>query len=256
MPENTDARFSRTELLIGEEGVRRLAAAHITLFGLGGVGAYAAEAVARAGVGRITLVDCDVVEPSNLNRQLVALESTLGRAKVEVAKERIRDIHPQAIVSAIRTYAGPDNLDALLEGAEFVIDAIDAVDAKVHLLSACHRRRIPVVSCMGAARKLRPTGVRVADLRQTRQCPLARTVRQRLRKEGILEGILCVFTEEPARPNLHTPASPDSRDEFQELPQKTLPQGSISYVPGIVGLTAAGVAISALLGVDVPSRPA
>lgn len=254
MPENIDARFSRTELLIGEEGVRRLAAAHITLFGLGGVGSFAAEAVARAGVGRITLVDFDVVESSNLNRQLLALESTLGRAKVDVAKDRIHDIHPRASVKAIKALAGPDNLDALLEGAECVIDAIDMIDAKVHLLSACYRRQIPVVSCMGAARKLRPTGVRVADLRQTRQCPLARTVRQRLRKEGILEGILCVFTEEPARPCPSADEPSDSPNDFQNLSRKASPQGSISYVPGLIGLTAAGVAISALLGVDTRDR--
>lgn len=235
-----DSRFGRTALLVGEAGVQRLAAAQVALFGLGGVGAYAAEAIARAGIGRITLVDFDLVEPSNLNRQLVALESTLGRPKVEVARERIADIHPAAQVTAVQAFAGPGNIASLIQGADFVIDAIDTVDAKVALLIACRQAGIPVVSCMGAARQRSTSGIQVADLSQTRQCPLARIIRQRLRKAGISEGIPCVYSEAPAQAGAFLAEPADT-------PRQKQPQGSISFVPGIVGLTAAGVVINALL---------
>jgi tRNA A37 threonylcarbamoyladenosine dehydratase len=235
-----DLRFQRTALLVGEEGLRRLAGAHVAIAGLGGVGSYAAEAIGRAGVGRITLADFDVVEATNLNRQLVALESTIGRPKANVAAERLREINPEAEVRVMRAFVGPDNLDAFLGDAGYVIDAIDSVEAKVQLLAAAHARGLHVVSCMGAANKLSPVGVCVDDIGATRYCPLARVVRQGLRRMGIDSGIRCVYTRENRGVNVESGTTDEQR--------KKRVQGSISYVPGLVGLTAAGVVVNDILG--------
>ena len=245
VPSGVNAPFGRTELLVGEEGVRALAKAHVTVFGLGGVGSYAVEALARAGVGRLTLVDFDVIEASNLNRQLVALHSTLGRSKVDVAAERIRDINPHAQVHTIASFAERETLDALLEDSpDHVVDAIDTVGAKVALLETTFRRGLPVVSCMGAANKLMPTGIQVADIADTCYCPLARAVRLGLRKRGIEGGIRCVYSHE----DRGVVRSADTDSAETSRPAKQRIQGSISYVPGIVGLTAAGLVICGLLG--------
>ena len=245
MTQGPDARFGRTELLVGAEGLRRLAEAHVAIFGLGGVGSYAVEAIARAGVGHIRLVDFDTLEPSNLNRQLFALESTLGRPKVDVARERIADIHSKARVEAIRAFADAENLDELLAGMDYVIDAIDTVHAKVALLTAAHQRGLPVVSCMGAANKLLPTDIRVADIRDTEYCPLARVIRQRLRKAGIETAIRCVYSTENRGIVEDTAENPEGL-------RKTRIQGSIAYVPGIIGLTAAGLVVSDMLQAGAP----
>jgi tRNA A37 threonylcarbamoyladenosine dehydratase len=242
-----DDRFGRTELLVGADGLQRLAEATVAVFGLGGVGSYAVEAIARAGVGHILLVDFDVVEVSNLNRQLFALGNTLGQPKVEIAKARIREINPAACVDARQSFAGPDNLDDLLPpGLGYAIDAIDSVAAKVHLLATLRQRGIFAVSCMGAANKLSPTGIRVEDIGRTRACPLARVVRQRLRKLGITNGIPCVYSEENLGAVESVPDA-DTEDSGEKTWRKTRVQGSISYVPGIIGLTAAGVVINEIL---------
>ncbi len=242
MGSNPDGPFGRTELLVGEKGADRLAAASVIIFGIGGVGSYAAEAIGRASVGHITLVDFDTVEPSNINRQLLALHSTLGRAKVDVARARLLDINPDATVRTLNAFADEALITQLLDSkTHYVLDAIDSIDSKVALLLQSYTMGCPTVSCMGAANKLCPTGVRVADIGKTQYCPLARTIRQRLRKQGVTSGIRCVYTEETQRAPLPDP---------QQEGTKKRAQGSISFVPGIIGLTAAGVLINDILNVS------
>ena len=234
-------RHSRTRLLVGEDGLRRLAAAHVAVFGVGGVGSYAVEALARAGIGQLTLVDFDRVTPSNINRQLIALESTVGRPKVEVACDRVHDINPAARVTTLFLRADAPAVAAILDsGVSHVVDAIDHVADKAALLAEVYRRGLGLISCMGAANKLDPGGILVADIGETRECPLARAVRHRLRKLNISHGIRCVYSRE----NLKSQA----RMEPDGTPAKTRIQGSISHVPGLVGLTAAGVIIQDILG--------
>ncbi|MBR1986917.1 MAG: tRNA threonylcarbamoyladenosine dehydratase [Mogibacterium sp.] len=217
-------RDSRTIKLIGEEGLSLLKASSVLIVGVGGVGSYAAEAVARAGVGRITLMDGDIVQPSNLNRQLVALTSTLGRNKAEVMAERIRDINPEAEVTALaRFYEEDDALD--LTEYDWIIDAIDSVIAKTALIKTAVEKDVNIVSAMGAAGKF-DTQFKVADISKTSTCPLAKVMRKRLRETGI-EHLPVVYSEE----------KPVPRDG--EL-------GTLSYVPGSAGLCLAGYVIRSI----------
>ena len=217
-------RDSRTIKLIGEEGLARLKDSSVLIIGNGGVGSYAAEAVARAGVGRITLMDGDSVQPSNLNRQLVALTSTLGRNKAEVMAERIRDINPDADVTALaRFYKEDDTLD--LTAYDWIIDAIDSVIAKTALIKNAVEKDVNIVSAMGAAGKF-DTQFKVADISNTSTCPLAKVMRKRLRDIGI-EHLPVVYSEE----------KPVPRDG--DL-------GTLSYVPGSAGLCLAGYVIRAI----------
>ncbi len=220
-----DDRYSRTRKLIGEEGLSRLRAASVLVVGVGGVGSYAAEAVARAGIGKITLMDGDSVQPSNLNRQLVALTSTLGMNKAEVMAERIRDIDPATEVTALgRFYEENDQLD--LTAYDWVIDAIDSVFAKTALIRTATEKGVNIVSAMGAAGKF-DTQFRVADISKTSTCPLAKVMRKRLREEGI-EHLPVVYSEE----------KPVPRDG--DL-------GTLSYVPGSAGLCLAGYVIRSII---------
>lgn len=250
-------RFSRTRLLVGDEGMERLCNAYVGVFGLGGVGSYALEALARAGVGRLLLVDCDDVESSNINRQLLALDNTVGRPKVEVARERIHLINPDAEVETAKTFVTSEIAASLIQrGIGFAIDAIDALGAKVYLILSLHASGVRFVSAMGAASKLGVRDIRVADISDTRHCPLARRIRQRLKRHGVVRGVRCVYSEElPKGPQ--EPVVLDEEDdaessgaEAKALKRRVL--GSISYVPGIIGLTAAGVIISDILNVSEP----
>lgn len=217
-------RYSRTRQLIGEEGLELLKASSVLIVGIGGVGSYAAEAVARAGVGNITLMDGDSVQPSNLNRQLVALTSTIGRNKAEVMAERIRDIDLGTKVTALaRFYEEDDDLD--LTAFDWVIDAIDSVFAKTALIKTAMEKDINIVSAMGAAGKF-DTQFKIADISKTSTCPLAKVMRKRLREIGI-EHLPVVFSEE----------KPVPRDG--EL-------GTLSYVPGAAGLCLAGYVIRSI----------
>ncbi len=218
-------RDSRTVKLIGEDGLARLKAASVLIVGVGGVGSYAAEAVARAGAGRITIMDGDTVQPSNLNRQLVALTSTLGRNKAEVMAERIRDINPDTDVTALaRFYEEDDALD--LTAFDWVIDAIDSVIAKTALIKTAVEKDVNIVSAMGAAGKF-DTQFKVADISKTSTCPLAKVMRKRLREIGI-EHLPVVYSEE----------KPVPRDG--DL-------GTLSYVPGSAGLCLAGYVIRSIV---------
>ena len=240
-------RFSRTRLLVGDEGIERLRAAHVALFGLGGVGSYALEALARAGVGHLLLVDFDTIEPSNINRQLLALDNTVGRAKVDVARERVALINPDARVETARTFVTPGNVGALLtDDIGHVVDAIDAVTPKIHLLRTLHGGSRPFVACMGAAAKRSPTAITVGDISETHDCPLARRVRQGLRRQGIRTGVRCVYTDEPPQaPGRPRQASDSAQtgDTEADRHRHRAPLGTISYVPGLIGLTAAGIII-------------
>lgn len=240
-------RFSRTELLIGTEGVAALQQASVAIFGLGGVGSYAAEALCRAGIGSLTLVDFDSVCVSNINRQLHALEGTVGQGKAELMADRLRQINPAATIMPLAEFYSAETSDRLLAGGfDYVLDAIDHFTSKVHLLQRCRQRGIPVISSMGAAMKLDPSLIRVADIAATSRCRMARSVRKLLRREGIDAGITVVYSVEPFR------AVRDAAPTALELPdggqwQRRVTLGSISYIPAIFGMTMAGVVVNDLL---------
>ncbi len=231
-PDGSDWR-ERTRLLIGASGLENLARAKVTVVGLGGVGSYCAEALARAGVGSLVLVDGDSVSPSNLNRQIIALSDTIGLPKAEVMADRIRRINPACVVSPKVMWVSRDNATGLLSPergrVHCIADAIDSIPAKLDLIEACLKSGVDIISSMGAGNRLDPTRFKVADISQTHACPIARAVRQGLRKRGIGSGLTVVFSDEP--PVLHRPG----------------PVGSISTVPGAAGLAMAGAIIRALV---------
>ena len=196
---NQEEAFSRTGMLLGADAVRRLQQSRVAVFGLGGVGSYAAEALARTGVGALVLVDHDTVSPSNLNRQILALHSTLGRKKAEVMRERLLDINPGLLVSAHDCFYLPGNDNRLLDGCDYIVDAIDTVSAKIALVEAARERGIPIISCMGTGNKTDPTRLEVADLAETSVCPLCRVMRRELRKRGIPHLRVVYSREEPHR---------------------------------------------------------
>ena len=232
---------SRTEILTGPEGLVKLKEATVIIAGLGGVGGYAAEAVARAGAGRIVLIDFDKVAPSNCNRQILALQSTLGRYKTDVARERITDINPDTEIIIINKRLLPENIAELIPDYDnsYAIDAIDEVPSKVALIHELVKRKTPFVSSMGAGSRLDPSGIVTADISKTSYCPLARTVRRKLKEIEIYKGVRCIYSQTP----LPRKKTKDSTAENGERVQ-----GSISYMPGIFGLTAAGVIIGDILG--------
>ncbi len=219
---------SRTAMLVGEEGVNRLKNAHVLLFGLGGVGSYTAEALARAGVGAITLVDGDTVSLSNINRQLPALHSTVGKSKVAVVAERIADINPDCQVIKKHLFYSAETEDEVdFSQATYVADAIDTVTSKLLLIEKAKKLCLPVISCMGAGNKLDPTRFQVAPIEKTSVCPLARVMRNELRKRGIT-GVKAVYSQE--EPFLQVPKT----NQRKQTP------GSLSFVPSVAGLVMAG----------------
>lgn len=232
--------LSRTELLLGRERLERLRRANVLVVGLGGVGAYAAEQLCRAGVGAMTLVDGDRVDVTNKNRQLPALDSTVGLPKAEVLAARFRDINPDIRLRVICDFVGEDDVESLLASGpyDYVVDAIDTLAPKVALLACCVRKRVPVVSSMGAGGKMDPSQVRVVDISRTTDCRLARVVRGRLRKQGIDRGIAAVFSPEPVEPQAIVAA--DSANKKSNV-------GTISYIPPLFGCFCASVVIRALV---------
>jgi len=234
---------TRTAMILGPDGVARLAAARVCVVGLGAVGSYATEALARVGIGGLRLVDHDFVQESNLNRQLFALRSTLGRRKADVARERVLDIHPACVTETLDLFVHEETLDqVLVPPVDVVVDAIDAWTPKMRLLEAAVRAGIPVVSAMGAARKTDPMAVRVADLSETRICPLAKMIRKNLRKRGIETGIRCVFSiEEPLE--ILDPAEPVVEEPSFRRGRERRTMGSLSTLTGIFGLVVANEVI-------------
>ena len=227
-------QHSRTAMLIGEEGVARLQGAHVAVFGVGGVGGYVVEALARAGVGTLSLFDADTVSESNLNRQIIALRSTVGLPKVKAAAARIRDIDPAITVHTHEVFYLPENADAFdLSQYDFVVDAIDTVSAKMELIRRTRAAGVPIICSMGTGNKLDPTAFRVANIEKTDTCPLARTIRNLCKKEGI-KGVRVVYSAE--QPLGGTLADGHGRHA----------PGSISFVPAAAGLCIAGEVIRAL----------
>ena len=215
--------------MFGNEAVERLAAAHVLVIGVGGVGAYAAEMLARAGVGELTLVDGDMVSLSNINRQLIAMHSTVGRCKVNLLAERLTDINPSIRLHPLCEYIHDDITARLLDAAhyDFVADAIDTLSPKVYLLHSAYMRRIPTVSSMGSGGKLDPTQVRIADIAATEGCRLARAVRKRLHRLGVVSGITAVYSAEPV--------ASDSVIETEGERNKRSNTGTVSYMPAVFG---------------------
>jgi len=242
-------RFVRLRAFLGTEGFLRLQGAFVTVIGLGAVGGYATEALARAGIGRLRLVDFDRVRPSNFNRQILALQGNVGRFKTEAARERISQINPDCQVEALTLFAHKDTLDRLLAGPpSLVVDAIDGLNPKAELLAELSRRGIPVVSSMGAALRKDPTLVRVGPLSKTKECPLARRLRKRLRGLHVdLDRITCVYSIEPMdeRARAAIGDQPDNDDETHGRTRR--PLGSLPTMTGIFGLTCAHVAIQMLI---------
>lgn len=225
--------FIRTQALIGEDAVKRLAECHVAVFGVGGVGGYICEALARGGVGHIDIFDADTVSESNLNRQIVALHSTISRPKVDVMRDRILDINPDCRVTAHQVFYLPDNADQFdLSGYDYIADAVDTVTAKLELVVRAQRLGIPIISAMGAGNKLDPTAFKVADISATSVCPLARTMRRELKARGIYH-LKVVYSEEP--PKVAAGAG-----------QHRTPS-SISFVPSVMGLIIGGEIIKSLV---------
>lgn len=223
-------QFARTEALIGKDNMNKLKNARVIVFGIGGVGSFAAEALARAGVGSLDLVDRDLVDITNLNRQIIALHSTLGQPKVEVMKTRILDIVPDACVTAHKMFYLPETASQLeLKDYDYIIDAVDTVTAKIELISRAVALEVPVISSMGTGNKLDPSQFRIATIRQTSVCPLAKVMRRELRKRGIEDVKVLYSREEPRKnQNMKTPSS-------------------ISFVPSVAGLMLAGEVIKDLI---------
>lgn len=220
--------LERTGWLVGKDVLNRLQQSHFILIGLGGVGSYAAEAVARCGIGKITLIDPDRVEASNLNRQLPALHSTLGKFKVEVVRERILDINPSVQVIALPFAYDSSTSKSILEvKPDYVLDAIDSLSDKVHLIKACLELHIPMISSMGTANRVDPTQFIVADISETRICPLARRLRRELHRENIYQGVRVVYSQETPRP----------------ITEGAGGLGTVSFVPPVAGLIMASAAI-------------
>lgn len=240
---NNEHFSSRTEMLIGRESVDRLAKMSVMIAGLGGVGSYAVEALVRVGVGRVILIDGDVVSVSNLNRQLYALHSTVGHYKTDVAKARITDISPQCKVSLYTQWITPDNVETFFpESPDYMIDAIDQVDAKVALLLEASKRNIPILSVMGTGNQLTAENFCLADISKTHDCPLARKVRLKLRKEGLDKGLQVLYAPGP---KLKPEREVDS--DREETQGGRTPPGSLSFVPPVAGMLAAGAVVRALI---------
>ncbi len=239
---NTNPLFERTHILIGDEGIERLQNSHIFLAGMGGVGSFTAEALGRMGVGKMTLVDHDVVSGSNMNRQLVALSSTVGDAKADVMANRILDVNPNCDITLIKEFLTPDTIpDIILNNSiDVVVDAIDSLSSKSALLETAWRNDMTVFASMGAGGKLDPTQVRTADLMDTSMCKLAKHLRGQLRKRGVGKGIQTVYS-------LESPLPPLPPEEVGRGRPRAV-NGTVSYMPSIFGLTLAGLVINHIVG--------
>ena len=236
-----DNWLSRTELLYGKEKIERLQKAHVLVVGLGGVGAYAAEQLCRAGIGEMTLIDADTVELTNLNRQLPALRSTLGKPKVEVICQRMKDINPDIILHPIHEFLRDERTQEVLDSARFdyVVDAIDSLSPKVYLIYFAMQRQLPLVSVMGAGGKIDPSLVKACDIKKTHHCRLAHAIRKRLHRMGITTGFKAVFSPEPVNEEAVMLDADPGINKLSTV-------GTVSYMPAIFGCHAAAVVINDL----------
>lgn len=242
MENDMEERFLRTAYVIGDDAVKKLKQAKVILFGVGGVGSFCAEALARVGVGTLTLVDPDDVSTSNINRQLIALHSTVGKNKAEVMKARIADINPEANVSAIPMFYLPENADEIdLSEYDIILDAIDTVSAKIELAVRADKLGIPMISAMGTGNKLHPEKLEATDISKTQMCPLARVMRRELKARGIEHLRVVYSTETPV------PRHADYINEEDMKPGAKRIPGSVSFVPSAAGLLMASEAVGVLL---------
>ena len=233
-------QFSRTGLLLGEEAVEKLRRARVAVFGLGGVGGYVVEALARAGVGQLDLIDRDTVSLSNLNRQILATHKTIGMDKTEAARQRVLDINPDAVVRVYNLFYGPDTASCLdFSRFDYIVDAIDTVTAKLSMVEQARAAGTPIICCMGTGNKLDPSRFQVADISKTTMCPLARVMRKELGKRGIRH-LKVVYSQEEA-------LSPTGWEEEAAASGKRQIPGSVSFVPGAAGLILAGEVIRDLI---------
>lgn len=241
-------QFSRTELAVGPEGLEILKNSTVAVLGIGGVGSIAAEALARTGVGRIILIDKDVVDITNINRQVHALLSTVGKPKAELMKNRIADINPECDAIALKMFYTEETYEELFKyPLDYVLDASDTVSYKIHVIKECLRRKIPIISSMGAANKMDPSRFQVADISKTTVDPIARVIRQKLRKDGIHKGVKVVFsTEEPMLPreDVTQKIVPENAPEIRKAQN---PPASNAFVPPVAGLIMVSVAVRELL---------
>lgn len=232
--------FERSLLVFGEQGIANLNQSHVLVAGVGGVGGFIIEALARAGVGTLTIVDHDVVSPSNLNRQIIALKSTLGENKAEVMKSRIADINPLCQVNTVQSFLKPEDMDQLLStDYDYVVDAIDSLNCKVSLVETAVNKGLKVASSMGAGRRIDPGKIQITDISKTHTCGLARQMRQRLKKRRIKKGIPVVFSSE-------LPLPPGPMEEIEGARGRVV-NGTASYMPAIFGLMLAGVVVQDLV---------
>lgn len=237
----------RTELLLGNKNMEKLKTAHIAVFGIGGVGGYVAEALARSGIGRLDLIDNDIISESNINRQIIALCSTIGRHKTEVMKERIKDINPECEVTEYRCFFLPENqADFDFAKYNYIVDAVDTVTAKIELVLAARRAKIPVISSMGTGNKLGPSRFRVADIYQTSVCPLAKVMRKELKKKGV-EKLKTVFSDEEPKKYAESGLCINLMSDNSEKTLKRSIPGSLAYVPSVAGLMMASEVIKDIL---------
>ena len=235
-------QFARTRLLLGDDAINRLASARVAIFGIGGVGGYAAEALARSGVGTLDLIDSDTIAPSNLNRQIIATHSTLGMFKVDAAAARILDINPDATVNKYKVFYSPET-EGMFDFSQYsyIIDAIDTVTGKIALVVNSQAAGTPIISSMGAGNKLNPAAFEIADIYQTSVCPLARVMRRELKKRGI-KRLKVVYSKE-------TPIIPLDTDENLPEGKRQIP-GSVAFVPSVAGLIIAGEVVRELAGIS------
>ena len=229
------SRFERAELLLSSDSLNKLKDAKVIVFGIGGVGSYICEALARSGVGTICLVDNDTVSESNINRQLIALSSTIGLNKTDVMKERILDINPDCVVTSLPCFYTKEK-EVNIDGFDYVVDAIDTVTSKLTLIEEANRLSIPIISCMGTGNKLDPTEFEIADISKTSVCPLARVMRRELKSRGINHLKVLYSKEEPISPE----------NKITEDSRRSIP-GSVSFVPPVAGMIIAGEVIKDII---------
>lgn len=233
--------LARTELLIGKDALLKLTASHVVVVGLGGVGSYAAEFIARSGVGRMTIIDGDVVDPTNRNRQLPALATNHGMSKAMIMEERLKAINPEISLTVVKEFINPEMVrQQLNEKPDYIIDAIDSITPKITFIQMAYESKLPLVSSMGAGAKLDPTQLKVVDISKTWNCPFAQQIRKNLKKLGIAKGIKVVFS--PENPNRESLMLTDGKNF------KKSAYGTISYLPAVFGAVAASVAIRDLIG--------
>ena len=238
-------QFSRTELLIGKENEEKLHSSKVAIFGIGGVGSFVVEALARAGIENFILVDNDVVDITNINRQIIATHSTIGKAKVEIAKERILDINPNTKVQAVQMFFCKDSEEILDTSIDYVIDCIDTVSSKIELIVKAKSLQISIISCMGTGNKLDPGKFEITDIYKTNICPLAKVMRKELKKREIKDLKVLYSKEEPIKIK-------KSNNEYEMLENLTLKKqvpGSISFVPSVAGLIIAGEVVKDLINI-------